>query len=29
MHDDTLLPFSLPAVCRKKITAAFDPHFSH
>jgi hypothetical protein len=24
MHDDTLLPFSLPAVCRKKLTAAFD-----
>src|SRR5215211_2482779 len=24
MHDDTLLPFSLPAICRKKITAAFD-----
>ena len=24
MTEDTLLPFSLPAVCRKKITAAFD-----
>lgn len=24
MDDDTLLPFSLPAVCRKKVTAAFD-----
>ena len=24
MHDDTLLPFALPAVGRKKITAAFD-----
>ncbi|MBV8870550.1 MAG: hypothetical protein JOY65_14220 [Acetobacteraceae bacterium] len=24
MLDDTLLPFSLPAVCCKKITAAFD-----
>lgn len=24
MSEDTLLPFSLPAVCRKKITAAFD-----
>jgi hypothetical protein len=24
MDDDTLLPFSLPAVCRKKMTAAFD-----
>jgi len=24
MTDDTLLPFSFPAVCRKKITAAFD-----
>jgi hypothetical protein len=24
MHDDTLLPFDLPAVCRKKVTAAFD-----
>jgi hypothetical protein len=24
MGDDTLLPFSFPAVGRKKITAAFD-----
>lgn len=24
MHDDMLLPFSLPSVGRKKITAAFD-----
>jgi Transposase DDE domain group 1 len=24
MQDDSLLPFSLPAVCRKKVTAAFD-----
>ena len=24
MTDDTLLPFNLPAVCRKKVTAAFD-----
>jgi len=24
MHDDTLLPFTLPAVCRKKVAAAFD-----
>ena len=24
MIDDTILPFSFPAVCRKKITAAFD-----
>jgi uncharacterized protein YbbK (DUF523 family) len=24
MHDDTLLPFSFPAVAGKKITAAFD-----
>jgi len=24
MTEDTLLPFSLPAVCRKKVTAAFD-----
>ena len=24
MHDAMLLPFALPAVCRKKITAAFD-----
>jgi hypothetical protein len=24
MVDDTILPFSFPAVCRKKITAAFD-----
>lgn len=24
MPDDTLLPFDLPAVCRKKVTAAFD-----
>ncbi|HUX01129.1 MAG TPA: IS1380 family transposase [Phycisphaerae bacterium] len=24
MSDDTLLPFALPAVCRKKVTAAFD-----
>jgi hypothetical protein len=22
--DDTLLPFSLPSVCKKKVTAAFD-----
>ena len=22
--DDTLLPFSLPSLCKKKITAAFD-----
>ena len=24
MSNDTLLPFALPAVCRKKVTAAFD-----
>ena len=24
MQDDSLLPFDLPAVCRKKVTAAFD-----
>ena len=24
MTDDNLLPFSFPAVCRKKVTAAFD-----
>lgn len=24
MNDDTLLPFTLPAVCRKKVSAAFD-----
>ncbi len=24
MTDDTLLPFDLPAVCRKKVTSAFD-----
>ena len=24
MTDDTLLPFDLPAVCRKKVSAAFD-----
>ncbi len=24
MTDDSLLPFDLPAVCRKKVTAAFD-----
>jgi hypothetical protein len=24
MTDDNLLPFSVPAVARKKITAAFD-----
>ncbi len=24
MHDDSLFPFDLPAVCRKKVTAAFD-----
>jgi len=24
MLDDSLLPFSFPAICRKKITAAFD-----
>jgi hypothetical protein len=23
-EDDTLLPFSLPGLCQKKITAAFD-----
>jgi hypothetical protein len=23
-HDDTLLPFSLPSICQKKVTAAFD-----
>ena len=23
-EDDTLLPFSLPSICRKKVTAAFD-----
>ena len=22
--DDSLLPFSLPSICRKKVTAAFD-----
>ena len=22
--DDTLLPFSLPSICHKKVTAAFD-----
>jgi hypothetical protein len=22
--DDTLLPFSLPSICQKKVTAAFD-----
>ena len=22
--DDTLLPFSLPNICKKKVTAAFD-----
>ena len=22
--DDTLLPFSLPSICKKKVTAAFD-----
>ena len=22
--DDTLLPFSLPSICRKKVTAAFN-----
>ena len=24
MNDDTLLPFSLPAICRKKVSVAFD-----
>ena len=24
MTDDSLLPFNLPTVCRKKVTAAFD-----
>ena len=24
MTDDTLLPFDLPPVCRKKVSAAFD-----
>ena len=24
MTDDSLLPFDLPAACRKKVTAAFD-----
>ena len=24
MHDDSLLPFDFPAVCRKKVTATFD-----
>jgi hypothetical protein len=24
MDDDNLLPFSLPAVCRKKVSVAFD-----
>jgi hypothetical protein len=24
MHDDNLLPFSLPAVCRKKVSVSFD-----
>ena len=24
MTDDSLLPFDLPTVCRKKVTAAFD-----
>ena len=24
MTDDTLLPFAFPAVCAKKVTAAFD-----
>jgi hypothetical protein len=23
-NDDTFLPFSLPSVCQKKVTAAFD-----
>jgi hypothetical protein len=23
-HDDTLLPFTLPSLCQKKVTAAFD-----
>jgi Transposase DDE domain group 1 len=23
-NDDTLLPFELPSICQKKITAAFD-----
>ena len=22
--DDTLLPFALPGICQKKVTAAFD-----
>jgi hypothetical protein len=24
IDDDTLLPFSLPNICKKKVTAAFD-----
>src|SRR5450631_2452901 len=24
VEDDTLLPFSLPNICKKKVTAAFD-----
>jgi hypothetical protein len=24
MDEDTLMPFSLPAVCRKKVSVAFD-----
>jgi len=24
MDDDSLLPFALPAVCRKKVSVAFD-----
>ena len=24
MSDDTVLPFGFPAVCRKKVVAAFD-----
>jgi hypothetical protein len=23
-HDDSLLPFSLPSICQRKVTAAFD-----
>jgi hypothetical protein len=23
-HDDMFLPFSLPSICQRKITAAFD-----
>jgi hypothetical protein len=24
IDDDTLLPFSLPSLCKKRVTAAFD-----